>query len=132
MPFVYRWFNDEKTAVVLAAEGDWNWQDYHRVARVAAMNTLSLKHAVDTVVDLRGSTRARFPAGPLGHVRTFGKPISPALTGRAVVIGLPDAIRAEIAPDGELETPHGVVVFVATDDEIKQILADWRETTNKS
>src|SRR5690606_35931986 len=100
------------------------------VARVAAMNTLSLKHPVDTVVDLRGSTRARFPAGPLGHVRTFGKPISPALTGRAVVIGLPEAIRAEIAPDGQLETPDGVVVFVTTDDEITAMLADWRDRTD--
>ena len=113
------WDNPEKTIIRYVVEGDWNWKVFHACVRISLFAMHNHPHPVHTVIDLRGSTRPQMPAGLAAHARTFGKKLTPALSGRAVVIGLPPADLAalNLGDDNTLLTPDGSVVF-ADDDQI--------------
>ena len=90
-----------------------------------------IEHPIDSVVDLRGSTRPALPSGLLGHVRSFGKKNHPKLTGRAIVIGMPDEgiTILQLREDMTLPTTDGFVKFVETQADLEQVLQVWATST---
>ena len=127
MPFRFEWRDASKRAMTYVAEGDWNWRDYHQAVRASAFTLMMADGSVDSVIDLRGSSRERLPAGAAAHTRTFGKVTQARLTGRAIVIGL-DIAEVEalgVRSDGILETADGIVRFVASEGELERVLAEW-------
>jgi hypothetical protein len=129
MGFRFKWYNDAKTVMRYIAEGDWNWRDYHAAVRASTFSMHNHPHSVDVLVDLRGSTRAKMPSGLAAHVRTFGKKQTPALSGRAVVIGLPHDDEIALALDADrtlLNQEGGKIHFVADEAELNALLAKWQ------
>ena len=124
MPFRFEWRDETKRAICYIAEGDWNWRDYHHAVRAAAFTLMQAEQSVDSVIDLRGSTRMALPAGAAAHLRSFGRVTQARLTGRAAVIGMPD-VQVEGMRDGTLRTPDGLVKFVASEEELAALLTQW-------
>lgn len=124
MPFRFEWRDQNKRALRYIAAGDWNWRDYHQAVRASAFTLMSAQRPVDSVIDLRGSTRLGLPAGAAAHLRSFGRITQAKLTGRAVVIGLP-AVELEGLQDGTLVTTDGLVRFVNSQAELDTLLAKW-------
>lgn len=129
MPFRFAWYDDEKTVMQLIAEGDWNWRDYHAAARASSFSMHQHPHPVSTLVDLRGSTRETLPAGLAAHTSSFGKKITPALNGYAVVLGMPreDWAALPLNEDGTLSTRDGRVYYAADEAEARAILDQLRQ-----
>ena len=127
MPFHFEWKDESRRAIVYIAVGEWNWKDYHQAVRAAAFTLAAVDHPVDSVVDLRASTRARLPAGAPAHVRSFGRVTQACLTGRAAVIGPParEIERLQLRPDRTLPTADGFVKFVDSNAELEEVLAEW-------
>ncbi len=127
MPFHFEWYDESKRAIRYTAAGDWNWKDYHQAVRASAFSLTAVDHPVDSVIDLRASTRPSLPAGAPAHVRSFGRVTGARLTGRAAVIGLPagEAEGLGLSPERTLSTRDGFSVFVDTDAELEQLLAEW-------
>lgn len=127
MPFRYQWKDASKRVMCYIAEGDWDWKDYHHAARASAFTLSGVDHPVDCLIDLRGSARRSLPAGLAAHVRSFGKQTQACLTGRAVVIGMPDAGLDALPLDDAkaLSTRDGEVRFVANEAELEQTLRAW-------
>ena len=135
MAFRFEWMDDQKRAMVYIVEGDWNWKDYHHAVRASTFSMHGIDHSIESIIDLRGSTRPTLPSGLLGHVRSFGRKNHPMLTGRAIVIGMPDEGLQTLQPrdDMILPTTDGFVLFVSSQDVLEQTLSDWLEnppTTN--
>ena len=127
MGFRFEWRDKRKRAMCYLAEGDWNWRDYHQAVRAAAFSLMDAAGPVDSVIDLRGSTRRALPAGASAHIRSFGKRTGARLTGRALVIGLDQRAWQALGAgaDGELETSDGFVLFVADEAELDAVLSEW-------
>lgn len=123
----FEWYDPGKRVMRYIAEGQWNWHDYHRAVRISTFSMMNHPHSVHTLVDLRGSTRAALPAGFGAHARTFGKRFTPALSGKAIVLGVtPEQIPPNILDeDGTLETPDGRVYFAQSEDEARALLQSW-------
>jgi len=124
MPFRFKWYDESRRAMRYIAEGDWNWRDYHQAVRAAAFTLMQAEQPVDSVIDLRGSTRRTLPAGAAAHVRSFTRVTQARLTGRAAVIGLPD-VAFEGMRDGKLRTTDGIVYFVESEADLAALLAEW-------
>lgn len=128
MSFRFEWLDAKKTTMCYRATGDWNWKDYHTCVR---MSLFALHRAgtenVHSLIDLRGSTRPAMPSGLAAHVRTFGQQRHGALSGRAVVIGLPaeDEAALETGEERILTTADGAVYFVDGEEAARQLLASW-------
>ncbi len=127
MPFRFEWYDESKRAMQYIAEGDWNWKDYHQAVRAAAFSLTAVSHPVDSIIDLRKSSRASLPAGASAHIRSFGRVTSARLTGRAAIIGLPagEAETLGLSPVRTLQTSDGFVQFVKSDMEFEELLAEW-------
>lgn len=125
--FRFAWHDDEKRVMAYTAEGDWNWRDYHACARASIFSMHRHPHKVDTLIDLREGTRVGLPAGAAAHVAVFGKILTPALSGRAVVIGIsPEEVARLGAANGVLTTRDGYVRFVQDEDDLQSVLDAWR------
>ena len=124
MPFRFQWRDETQRAMCYIAEGDWNWRDYHQAARASAFTLMSARQPVDSVIDLRASTRSTLPAGAAAHVRSFGRITQARLTGRAAVIGL-HGVELEGMRDGVLHTADGFVVFVDSEEALAALLEEW-------
>jgi len=125
MPFRFTWYDEQKTVMQLIAEGDWNWRDYHAAARACMFSMLNQEPgSVSILVDLRGSTRSKMPAGLPAHTSSFGKVLTPAMNGFAVVLGMPrDAWETlPLDDDGTLHTKDGRVYYAADEAEAQTIL----------
>lgn len=131
MPFRFEWRDQTKRAMCYIAEGDWNWKDYHQAVRASAFTLMSAEQHVDSVIDLRGSTRIDLPAGAAAHLRSFGKKTQARLSGRAAVIGMP-AVEVEGLRDGMLATTDGLVQFVRRETELQSLLAEWADIPPES
>lgn len=90
----FRWYNDDKRIMCYIITGDWNWTDFHRTVRVSLFSIFGIEHQVDTLVDLRGTSKT--PGGAVAHIRTIGKKQHPKLSGRAVIIGLDAETEAKV------------------------------------
>lgn len=123
----YTW-EDRETKRVLRyiAEDPWNWKDYHKAVQISRFALHGLTHDIDVIVDL--SRSSRLPAGALAHVRTFGRRITPAMTGRALVIGMDEALVTVLCGDsGMTRAQFGeqTLYFVKNEAEAQALLADW-------
>ncbi|MEQ8673209.1 MAG: hypothetical protein RLP44_28060 [Aggregatilineales bacterium] len=129
MPFTFVWHDESKTALRYQAEGDWNWKDYHTCVRGSLFTLHGHDQQVDSIIDLRGSTRTTMPSGLPAHIRTFGKRSHPNLTGRAVVIGLPDYgfESLHMSSDQSIATSDGVIRFVESEDALHALLMEWQQ-----
>lgn len=128
MSFKIAWDNDEKTVMRYSAHGQWNWRDYHGAIRQSLYTLHRHPHLVDVIIDIRGGDRAALPSGLAAHGRTFGKKLSPQMSGRAIAIGFPPEAVAVlgVGEDRTMTTPDGFVVFVDTDEEAQTIIKQWR------
>lgn len=127
MPFRFEWMDDSKQAMLYIVEGDWDWKTYHHAVRASTFSMLNVENPIDSVIDFRGSTRPTLPSGLLGHVRSFGRKHQPRLSGRALVIGMPDEGKEilKLRDDNTLPTTDGYVKFVDTQEELEHVLEDW-------
>lgn len=130
MPFRFKWMDDSHQVMSYIVEGDWNWKDYHHAVRASTFSMNYTENPVDSLIDLRGSTRTKLPSGLLGHVRSFGRKNHARLTGRALVIGMPAEGIAELQllDDHTLPTTDGFVKFVDSETEMNAVLAEWQNT----
>lgn len=128
MPFDFKWDNPEKTVIRYRAQGDWNWKDYHTCVRVSLFSLPKGDIVVDSIIDLRDSTRPKMPSGVLGHVRSFGRKHHPTLSGRAILIGLPKEAESQLGLNDQrqLPTTDGMVQVVDTDDDLEATLRTWQ------
>lgn len=122
--FRYEWYDDDETVMHYSAQEDWNWRDYHSCVRASIFAMHRHPHPVDSLVDFRESERDAMPAGLTAHLSSFGKILTPALTGDAVVLGLPADAQASLPldDDGTLATRDGRVYFAATETAAQGIL----------
>jgi len=127
VPVRHEWYNAERSVMRYIAEGDWNWHDYHRAVRASLFAMVNHPRSVHSLIDLRASGRPTLPAGFGAHARTFGRRASPALSGRAVVLGVtPEQFPQNLLDaDGTLETPDGRVYFVQSEEEARALMASW-------
>lgn len=125
--FSHRWQDEGKTILRYVAKSGWNWRDYHACARIATLTLTPKGVPVDILIDLTASEQ--MPSGMPAHTRTFGKRLVPALSGRAAVIGVPDADVLALIPDGSriLPTEDGQVYFAPTENDALERLAAWRQ-----
>lgn len=126
MPMRFEWYDDDKTIMHYIIEGDWNWRDYHTGVRASIFSMHRHPHPVHALIDLRNSTRPSMPSGVAAHIRSFGKKLTPALSGVAIVIGYPADSKNTLIldDDGTLPTTDGRVYFVDTEDDILALLHD--------
>ena len=127
MPFRFEWKDDSRRVIRYIADGDWNWKNYHHAVRASTFTLSAVDHPVDSLIDLRGSTRHSMPSGLNAHVRSFGKKAQANLSGRVVVIGMPPQGMASLQLDGEntLLTADGFVRFVESASELEEVLKAW-------
>jgi hypothetical protein len=125
--FDYGWYDDDKRIIRYAARDNWTWKDYHAVVHVSLYAIQSQPHTVHSVIDFSTGTRPKFPSGIAAHARTFGKPLTPNLSGNAVVLGVPpDAMaKLNVSTAGTITTPDGTVHFVKNSEELETILHSW-------
>lgn len=133
MPFTFAWNDDTKTAMRYRAQGDWNWKDYHTCVRASLFSLHGHDQQVDSIIDLTGSTRTTMPSGLPAHIRTFGKKGHPNLSGRAVVLGMPQAgfDILNMSVDETIATSDGVIRFVESEDVLRALLDTWRVQAEK-
>lgn len=122
--FRYDWYDDEKTVLRYTAESDWNWRDWHAGWRPATFQLIQHEGNVHAIIDFREQTRETMPAGINAHFMSFGKSISPKLSGQAVVIGLPADAKSQLIldEDGTFETKTGRLYFADDDQQAQTIL----------
>lgn len=128
MGFRFEWYDDDQTVMHYIAEGDWNWRDYHSCVRASTFAMHRHPNPVLSLIDLRESTRQTMPSGLAAHVRSFGKKLTPALSGEAVIIGMPSDAQAQLTDgDKTLDGASGTIYFVETEDELKTLLESLRD-----
>jgi hypothetical protein len=115
MGITFRWDDEARTLLRFSAEGEWNWKDYHHMARVASFNMFNAGGAVDVIFDLRGGVK--LPSGAVAHLRTVGKRLNERMTGRAAIIGLDAETTRQIAPDGTGSLTLGDQTLYFVDDD---------------
>lgn len=118
----YDWYDDSQTVMVYTAEGDWNWNDYHKAVRMSLFSLHGLEHPVDMLLDLRGTDKT--PAGAVAHLRSVGKRLHDNLSGRAVIVGLDDATARQLVGAGArmLQFGEQTLYFADTPDEAIALL----------
>ncbi len=122
----FQWDDEGQSVMRILAEGTWNWNDFHKNMRRATFWFDAVKHPVDMVIDLRGSTK--LPAGALGHIRSLGKRIHPNGRDRVIMIGVDASIAEPLGgAEGIYRDSEREIRFVASDEEAQAILALWRD-----
>jgi hypothetical protein len=127
--FDYGWHGDGQRVMRYSARDNWTWKDYHAVVHVSQYALGSADGPVHVLIDLTTGQRERFPSGLAAHARTFGKRNVDALSGKAVVVGVPGEALAALGV-GEarrLVTADGEAHFVDTVTEAEALLAAWTE-----
>lgn len=124
--FRFEWYNAEKTVMRYIAENQWTWRDYHACVRASIFSMHQHPNAVHSIIDLRESQRTKMPAGLAAHAQTFGKRLTPALSGQAIVLGLAQADwqQLPLSNDGTLHTSDGQVHYADDETALALILAD--------
>lgn len=128
MQFHFEWYDDDKTVMHYIAADTWTWRDYHACVRGSLFSMHKHPHPVDSLIDLRGGTREAMPSGLVAHMNSFGRVLTPALSGRAVVLGLPDDAKAQLPleDDSTLTTRDGRVYIADDEAHAQQILAQLK------
>jgi hypothetical protein len=128
MQFRFEWYDEDETVMHYIAEATWTWRDYHSCVRASLFSMHKHPHPVDSLIDLRGGTRDAMPSGLVAHMNSFGRVLTPALSGEAVVLGLPDAARERLPLDENqtLPTRDGRVYIAEDEAHARQILAQLK------
>ena len=88
-----------------------------------------INHAgnVHVLLDFREQTRAAMPAGVAAHLSSFGKSLSPKLSGKAVAIGIPAADMPKVPrnDDGTMDCKTGTIYFAESEEEAAALLAGF-------
>jgi hypothetical protein len=125
MPVEQHWQNESRTLIRVRAFGVWNWRDFHQTMQRAILRMFEVTHAVDVIIDLRGTIR--LPAGAVGHIRSMGKSQHVNMPARVIIIGADADLRARIgAADGIYQTTDALIHFVDDDDAAAALLESWR------
>lgn len=125
MALRFKWDDDSHQIMLYIVEGDWNWRDYHACARASSFSlNYGGENPVHSLIDFSASTRLDFPAGALGHMRTFGRKIHPRFSGRSAVVALPEkiALLLDLDENRQMETIDGVLTVADSLEEARQIL----------
>jgi hypothetical protein len=125
--FRYKWYDEQKTILHYIAEGDWTWRDYHAGWRPMLFNILTHPGNVHVLLDFREQTRLAMPAGIAAHLSSFGKSLSPRLSGKAVVIGIPaaDMLRLPRNEDGTMDCKTGKLYFADDEEAVAGLFASF-------
>jgi hypothetical protein len=124
MGFDFSWDNADKTVIRYRAEGAWTWNDFHKHVRRSTFALDALERPVETIFDLGAS--ARLPAGAIGHLRSIGKQDHAKRRPRAVVIGVPESLQAQLgARGGVYESDGQLIHFVRDGAEARAVVAAW-------
>jgi hypothetical protein len=126
--FQYTWHDDSKNAIRYTALGEWTWRDYHACVQIASFS-LAGHEGIHSIIDFRQQTRPKMPGGMIAHMRTFGKKIVPALSGHAIVVGMPEETLATLQrnDDGTMDAVDGTIYFVDDDAGIEAQLAQFKQ-----
>ncbi len=121
--FRYAWYDTAKTILHFTAEADWNWRDWHAGWQPVVFSLINHDGNAHVLLDFREQTRDTMPAGINAHFMSFGTKISPKLSGKAVVLGLPADDKASLMldDDGTLETKTGRMYFAENEAEAQQL-----------
>jgi hypothetical protein len=124
----FQWENVEKRVIRYVAEGDdWNWKDYHKMARISSFAMHNLGHKVDVIFDLTQSVR--LPGGAIAHLRSLGKTEGAPLTGRVIIIGLDASIEERLLAGGStrvLEFRDQKICFADNEEQAQSILGTFQ------
>lgn len=122
MGISFKWDNGVLRYV---AEGQWNWNDYHKAVRIAFFSLNNVDHPVDVILDLSQSIKT--PSGAVAHLRTVGKPDHPKLTGRGIIINLDRDTRRKLAGNDENKFEMGdqIIYFVDDEAQAQALLAEF-------
>jgi len=125
--FDYEWYGEGKRVIRYNARDDWTWKDFHSVTHVSQHAVAAATEPVHVMIDFSTGARDRFPGGIGAHARTFGKRHNETFSGKAVVVGLPDAVLAKLGvSEGDvLPTADGEAHFVADEAAADALLAEW-------
>lgn len=128
--FRFEWYDESKTVMRYVAEGHWTWRDYHACVRASIFSMHQHPHKVHSLIDLRQSERDAMPRGLVAHISSFGKILTPALSGNAVVLGLSasDWAQLPLDDDNTLPTQDGRV-YCAADEAAAQSILDALSAT---
>lgn len=126
--FDYNWYDEAKTVIRYAARDNWTWKDYHSVVRVSLYTVQTQPHTVHTLIDFSTGNREKFPAGVGAHAQTFGKKLTPNLSGKAIVIGMPQATLAQLGVSTTrlMSTSDGEIHFIEHPDALDPLLQTWK------
>jgi hypothetical protein len=125
--FDYGWHTDDQTVMRYSARDNWTWKDYHAVVHVSQFALGNANGPVHVLLDFSTGHRERFPSGLGAHARTFGKRTVDALSGKVVVVGVPEAALTPLglSESRRLVTADGEAHFVDTLAEAETLLANW-------
>jgi hypothetical protein len=125
--FRYKWYDEQKTILHYIAEDNWNWRDYHAGWRPMLFNILNHAGNVHILLDFREQTRASMPAGVAAHLSSFGKSLSPKLSGKAVAMGIPasDMPKLPRNEDGTMDCKTGKLYFVDNEADAAALFASF-------
>lgn len=127
--FRYQWYDEAKTIMHYIAEDDWNWRDYHAGWQPVVFNLINHEGNVHILLDFREQSREKMPSGVSAHFNSFGRNLSPKLSGYAVVLGFPEIDRDKLMlnDDGTVSTKEGTLCFAENEAEAQAILAGLEE-----
>lgn len=123
--FRYKWYNDEKSILHCIAEGEWTWRDYHAAWQPIIFNLINHAGNVHVLLDFREQTRLAMPSGIAAHFSSFGTNLSPKLSGKAVVLGIPENDMPKLPrnEDGTMDTKTGKLFFATNESEAADFFA---------
>jgi hypothetical protein len=125
MGFTFKWDNPEETILRYTAEGRWNWNDYHKCVRMSLFSFHRIGQQVDSIIDLRAGEG--LPPGAVGHIRSMARKLSPAQSGRAVVVGVDADLQKKLgAVNRELHFGDQIIHFADTDEEAYAVISAWK------
>jgi hypothetical protein len=124
----FQWESAEKRVIRYVAEGDdWNWKDYHKIARISSFAMHNLGHKVDVIFDLTQSTR--LPGGAIAHLRSLGKSEGAPLSGRVIIVGLDASIEQRLLAGSairSLEFGDQKLCFADNEEQAQSILGTFQ------
>jgi hypothetical protein len=125
--FDYAWYGEGRRVIRYSARDGWTWKDFHAVTHVSQHAATAATEPVHVIIDFSTGVVERFPGGAAAHARTFGKRHNDAFSGKAIVIGLPDAVLTKLGVHmgGVLPTSDGEAHFVADEAAARALLEAW-------
>lgn len=111
--------------LILTPTPPWNWNDFHKGMRRAALQLAQAGPPVEVLLDLRQA--GKLPAGAFGHIRSLGIALHPRMRNRLLVVGLEPTLAAMLGGRrGVYRDGKRTLRFVDDEAEAAAVLAQWR------